>query len=142
MEYAWTDGTNSTSIAIRIPAGVLVGDITNPSAPVYTALNFCGAGLYTNGQPLTGLDSGNNPTLPSLTLTITSPNGDTTIWQGGEAKNAYPLPFVIYSVANTVPLFIFNAPRVAGIYHCIVTFTYPNGGSTIIKTFDLTVLYR
>ncbi|MBU6231406.1 hypothetical protein KGP36_01955 [Patescibacteria group bacterium] len=137
MKYFYTDGANSDKVAIRLPNGVVTADFTNPSSPVYTALNWISAG-YTNGQSLTGLDGGGQNSLPSLTVSITGP--DPTIWQGGIAKNQYPLPFVIYSTAPTVPIFLFNAPHVAGVYHATVVFTNPNGQDTIVKEFDFTVI--
>lgn len=138
MEVYRTYGTASDRLAL-ICTGVLIDDFTNPATPTTVTLNWISQG-YVDNQNLDGVGG----TKPSLTLTILGPAtigvpGFADIWQGGVAKSANALPFIVRSVAPTTGLCIFNVPRVRGVYHFIIVFTKPNGEDTVVDEWDVKV---
>lgn len=141
MKFYHASAVDSERVAFICDDEVTLINLTNPSAPATSILNWITAG-YTDGQSLTGLDSGLQNTLPSLTLTVKSMTDNTfgTIWQGGVAVTANRVPFIIRSVAPTVPMIDFNVPRTPGtVYRFTFDFKKPTGEQKSL-TWDVTIL--
>jgi hypothetical protein len=127
-----TDGTYAN--------GVTVVNAANPGDPVLTPVNWITLG-YTDGSALSGLPSGGTQTEPTLTLTILTAQGDqfATVFQSNIPILANNIPFIIRSAAPTVPVLVYDAPRVKGLYREIVTYSDVNGQPTIISTREFKV---
>ena len=133
MEIGWTTGISSEQVIERCIRGVRVTDYTNPASPATTTLNWITAG-YADTNTL------NADGKPSLTMTIKDQTGNVaTIFQLGLAVSALNVPFIILAVAPTVPILIYNRPRVPGTYSRTIVFTKPNGEATGIEESYFTV---